>query len=88
MAKITGKLAQTRPAEDGQGYIVRVPLSEAADSKYQKQLSDIFNAKTYGIHEIAADYVEVRVDRESQASSVVTVVQHTIDVANGDTTLD
>lgn len=88
MAKITGKAAQTRHAEDGKGYIVRVQLSEAADAQYQKQLSDIFNAKTYGIHEIAADYVEVRVDRESQAGSAETAVQHTIDVANGDATLD
>ncbi len=88
MAKITGKTAQTRPAEDGQGHIVRVPLSEAADSKYQKQLSDIFNKKTYGIHEITADHVEVRVERESQAASAVSAVQHTIDVANGDATLD
>ncbi len=88
MAKITGETAQTRPAEDGQGYIVRVPLSEAADLKYQKQLSDIFNAKTYGIHEITADHVEVRVERESQAAGAVNVVQHTIDVANGDATPD
>jgi hypothetical protein len=88
MAKITGKAAQTRPAEDGQGYIVRVPLSEGADSKYQKQLSDIFNKKTYGIHKITADHVEVRVERESLAASAVSAVQHTIDVANGDATLD
>ncbi|WP_370500227.1 hypothetical protein NWT09_31395 [Mycolicibacterium sp. jd] len=88
MAKITGQAAQTRPAEDGNGYIVRIALSEPGDAQYQKQLSDIFNAKTYGIHEITADYVEVRVDRESQAGSAEAAVHHTIDVANGDAALD
>lgn len=39
-------------------------------------------------HRITADHVEVRVDRESQAAGAASAVQHTIDVANGDATLD
>ncbi len=84
MGKISCHAADTRPADNGNGVTVKVPFSKPAGADYQRRLRDIFNLKQFGPTTITADYVEVTVHSESAKEAVWTVVQDTVDIANGD----